>query len=242
MKAPPHNLALLKRVVDALGAESRRVVVVGATAAATYALGPAAPDIRVTDDVDLVVELITKAQYDTFINQLRVRGASRDVESSLNAPLCRYRIGNVLTDVMPVDAGPLGFTNRWYAEAVARSRSHEFGDGTSVRVIAPLDFVATKITAFQCPTRVGHGDLLASHDIEDVLTVLIGLPDAVHDVAVGTEAVHEFVRSSFREFLQRREFYDVVGSQFPLEIQTEARKTFWRRLAAMSTGTLMGHE
>ena len=74
---------------------------------------------------------------------------------------------------MPTDASVLGFTNPWYDEAIATAQVVELAGGLRIRLIAAPAFVATKLEAFG--TR-GRGDLMGSHDLEDIINVLDGRP------------------------------------------------------------------
>jgi hypothetical protein len=76
-----------------------------------------APDVRGTNDVDTIVGITTYREYVDFGQRLRATGFHEDM--SEGAPLCRWQNGTVVLDVMPLDAKVLGFSNRWYPEAMA---------------------------------------------------------------------------------------------------------------------------
>jgi hypothetical protein len=50
--------------------------------------------------------------YIKVAEQLRGLGFTED--QSEGAPMCRWRAGELILDVMPDDERALGFTNRWY--------------------------------------------------------------------------------------------------------------------------------
>ena len=90
----------------------------------------------------------------------------------INGPICRWLIdadaGRVTLDVMPIDEKILGFSNRWYKEAIKEASEVKLPSGVSIRVVSPAYFLATKFEAF---TGRGKGDYF-SHDLEDIVFVL----------------------------------------------------------------------
>jgi hypothetical protein len=73
-------------------------------------------------------------------------------------------------DVMPTDERILGFSNRWYAPAIASAQSIEIA-GARIRLVTPPYFIATKFEAFN---GRGNNDYSGSHDLEDVIAVIDG--------------------------------------------------------------------
>lgn len=112
--------------------------------------------------------------------------------------------------VATADTG-IGPSNRWYPSAIAAANVHTLDDGLEVRAIAPIFFVATKLEAFR---GRGRGDYLASHDIEDALTVLAGLPALRDEIANDTSAVASAVRAELAELRAREAFIDAVPAHF----------------------------
>lgn len=81
---------------------------------------------------------------------------------------------------MPVDEHVLGFSNRWYPAAIEAAQTLEIAEH-DVRVVIPALFIATKLEAFH---GRGDGDVVSSHDLEDIVAVLDGRPEIAADVAV----------------------------------------------------------
>ncbi len=63
--------------------------------------------------------------------------------STEGATRCRWRCQELIVDVMPIDDEILGFSNRWYAQAIASAEGRSIG-GTDFRLVTPVYFVATK--------------------------------------------------------------------------------------------------
>jgi len=83
----------------------------------TVALYATFPDhteeIRPTDDVDVVVELLSYSGYEEISEKMIVSGFSNDVEPGV---ICRFKIHGLAVDIMPTDPNVIGFSNRWYPD------------------------------------------------------------------------------------------------------------------------------
>ena len=58
-------------------------------------------------------------------------------------------------------------------------------------------FIATKLEAFASPTREHAGDLHASHDLEDVISIVDGRTSIVDEVAASHDEVRRFIVERF---------------------------------------------
>jgi hypothetical protein len=108
----------------------------------------------------------------------------------------------VLFDLMPTDPAVLGFSNRWYPEAMRTATRVRLNELIEIRLISGPAFVATKLEAFMSR---GGGDILSSHDLEDILNVVDGRPSIVEEMGAASAALHAFVRDNFRSLLSRSE-------------------------------------
>jgi hypothetical protein len=107
---------------------------------------------RFTDDIDVVVEVTTWAEWSRLGERLRSRGFREDRREG--APICRWMLGDLTVDVMPELESILGFTNRWYAMARQESDERELPGRVPVQIVrAPL-FLATKVEAFELPNSL----------------------------------------------------------------------------------------
>ena len=124
--------------------------------------------IRKTDDVDVIIDVTTLVEYQRFSRRLRDLGFREDKDG----PICRWLvdtdIGTTTLDIMPVDEKILGFSNRWYKTAIKEASEVVLPAGTSIRLISPAYFLATKFEAF---VGRGQGDYF-SHDLEDIVFVM----------------------------------------------------------------------
>lgn len=94
---PPKPLLL---VAQKLGPLRDRVVFVGGMIRSLLSTDPAAGPARPTDDVDLIIDVPTLTDYHTLGQTLRANGFREDTREG--APLCRWVVDEVTTDVMPV--------------------------------------------------------------------------------------------------------------------------------------------
>jgi hypothetical protein len=133
--------------------------------------------VRTTDDVDVIVEVASYAEYARSSKRLRKLGFSED--SSEGAPICRWLIDQMKLDVMPTDETILGFSNRWYKPAIEAAVLVDL-DGFELRVVTTPYFIGTKLEAFR---GRGKGDFYDRSDLEDIITVLDGRPTVVEEVA-----------------------------------------------------------
>src|SRR6185437_1002173 len=123
MRPDDPNYEYLLLIADALGDLRDNVVFVGGCTAGLLLTDSAAEGIRVTKDVDAIVEAASLRQYYELESRLLALGFSRDADSDV---ICRWRhvATGVLFDLMPIDPAILGFSNRWYPEA-ARTATRE---------------------------------------------------------------------------------------------------------------------
>lgn len=167
-------------------------MLVGGCAASLLIDSPAAPPPRVTYDVDVVAVVAALRDYHALERRLSERGLSRDV--SPDARICRWKAGAIAVDLMPTDERILGFSNRWYAEAAASALRVALPSGREINLIAAPAFLATKFEAFQ--TR-GGGDVLISHDFEDIVNVIEGRASIVDEVHAASPALRAYLAAQF---------------------------------------------
>ncbi|MGH8371985.1 MAG: hypothetical protein ACRETO_04550, partial [Gammaproteobacteria bacterium] len=165
------NLEILGLVANALGDLCDLLVFVGGCANGLLITEPRAELIRATQDVDVVAQVTTAVQYHDLERLVAARGFTHD--TSPDAPICRWLHNDIKLDLMPTEQSILGFSNRWYPLAVETAVRVRIPTGLNLNLIAAPVFVATKLEAFH---GRGNRDYLASHDLEDILTVVDSRP------------------------------------------------------------------
>lgn len=205
VRAVESNLEMIRHVAKSLGDLRDRVVFLGGAATALLITDTAIPDVRITNDVDVIVEIASRGEYYRLAESLRSLGFTEDI--SEDAPLCRWRIDGIAVDVMPTDEEILGFSNQWYTQALRTATTREISDKMTIRVVTGPYFLATKIEAFYSR---GKGDFRASHDMEDIISLLDGRPELGEDVMKAPEDVRKFLARTFNILLQNRDFLDAL--------------------------------
>jgi predicted nucleotidyltransferase len=193
------NREYLLIIADAIGDLCNEIVFVGGSVAGLLLTDAVADGVRATKDVDAVVEATNLSQYHQAEKKLTASGFKRDIGSEV---ICRWRHAGtgVLFDLMPTDPAVLGFSNSWYPEALNTAMRMRLSDRIEIRVISGPAFVATKLEAFMSR---GGGDILSSHDLEDILNVVDGRPSIVEELSAASEALQKFVRQTFGALVAR---------------------------------------
>lgn len=201
-------LAAMATIARALEGQEPFAVFVGGIVPAVYPLEEGV-DVRATQDVDCVVDLRSTAEYYAYVEALRSRGFRTCTDEG--APLCRLVYDEIRVDFVATHDTGVGPTNPWYAEAVARASMYSVAPGVEVRVIRPIYFVATKLEAFR---GRGRGDYEASHDLEDLLAVLAGLPALREAIGASDSGVGREVRAELVALCGDERFIDGVPGHF----------------------------
>ncbi len=192
------NRRVLVAVARRLAPILEDLVFVGGQVGELLISSPGSTRIRPTMDVDVVVEASTRGSYRETELKLSALGLSNDVREG--APICRWLTPDGHgVDVMPALGDVLGFTNRWYPAALAEARPVELEEGLVIRVPPAPVFLGTKWEAFH---GRGGGDILGSHDLEDLITVVAGRPEIVAEVRAARADLREYLALRTNAFLE----------------------------------------
>lgn len=159
------NLVRIKAVANALDNLNEKVVFVGGATTSLYATRQVF-EIRPTDDVDVIIEILNYKNRTELEEKLRKIGFSHDIESGV---ICRYIIKGIIVDIMPTDDPTIGFHNKWYPEGFNNAINHKIDEKYSVQILNAPYFIATKLEAFK---GRGNNDGRTSQDFEDIIFVL----------------------------------------------------------------------
>ena len=212
------NLPMLELVVRELGELLGRFVFVGGCATGLLVTDVAAAPVRATQDVDVIAEVLTLTDYYALERELEGAGFSHD--RSPDAPVCRWVVGKCLLDVMPTDEGILGFGNRWFSEAIRTAESVQLPSGRTIRLVTPALFLATKLEAFRMR---GGGDFMASHDLEDIVTVVDGRPELSGDVQASAPPLRAYIANEISALIQNTAFMEALPGHLPGDDASQAR-------------------
>lgn len=199
------NLELLKVAAKLLSPIADELVFVGGCTTGLLITEDASADVRPTKDVDTISEVTSYAAYMDLSDRLKDLGFVED--TSAGAPLCRWLHGEIKVDVMPLDEKVLGFSNRWYPQAIQFAEHRKIEEGLTIRVVTAPYFYATKLEAFK---GRGKGDYIASHDLEDLITVVDGRLQLLEELRNAHDDVRSYCASETAVLLETREFIDAI--------------------------------
>lgn len=174
---------------------------------------------RPTDDVDVIIELLSGKRYSEVEAQMRALKFEHDMRPG--APKCRWILGDQLVvDVMPTDGAALGLNTQWFTEALASASERTVRGNVLLRVVSAPAFIALKLAAF---ADRGNRDYYGSHDLEDLLTVIDGRNAIVAELAAAPASLRAYVRDQFRSLQSIRDFCDALSGALPSDEASQAR-------------------
>ncbi len=196
----------------------RPVVFVGGAIVVYLLDTPPVGGVRVTYDVDVVVDVATRSDHARIEATLRRIGFSHD--TSPGAPICRWKVDGFVVDIMATDPELMGFGNRWYRDAQATAEDREIAPGVTIKLIRAPYFLATKLEAF---AGRGEGDFQASHDLEDLVTVLDGRAGLLEEVRGASRELQAYLQAQFAMLLAARGFVDALPGHLSPDDASQAR-------------------
>jgi predicted nucleotidyltransferase len=177
-------------VYNGLGPLQNQVVFVGGATISLY-LEKVGPDIRPTDDVDVVIEICNLGEYAALERQLRSMGFKNDKTSGV---ICRYIFGTTTVDVLPTEGKVLGFSNRWYPEGFLNAIDYTIDEQHTIKIFSPPYFLASKLDAFN---DRGKKDGRTSTDFEDIIFLLEHRRTIWEECEKAPAGVRDWLREEF---------------------------------------------
>ncbi len=214
------NLDILVQAVEQLGGLADEMVFVGGCATGLLITDKAAPPIRITKDVDAIVQVMSYGDYYQFSERLHARGFFEDKDSE-DAPICRWKSADgILLDVMPIATEVLGFGNKWYEPATKYAQEYLLPSGETIKLISAPYFLITKLDAFK---DRGGNDYLVSHDIEDIIAVFDGRAELVDEVKSAEAELFTELSRRFSDLLKNSSFLEAVPGHMPADSISQQR-------------------
>jgi hypothetical protein len=211
--------ALIQLAAKQPGRLSDRVTFLGGGVVCLLINDPAARPIRPTVDLDVAINLATRLEFYKLEDELRALGFTNDIRG----PICRFLSSPLVIDIMPTDPDILGFANRWYRLAIESADRFELADGELINLITPACFLATKLEAFNSPTREGYRDMFSSKDFEDIIVLVDGRPGIVADVENSDPTIRAFVIEELKGLASGRYFREAVESHLDRDSNSSQR-------------------
>jgi hypothetical protein len=227
---PRSNIEQLIATAEVLRPLLGDLVFLGGAVTAVLVTDPGAGAPRPTLDVDAIAEITSYAQYSAFGEKLRALGFAED--PSVGAPVCRWVQTGLILDVMPLNDGILGFSNRWYPAAMETAVKLELSPSLEIRVVTAPYFLATKLEAF---LQRGKHDVLASHDLEDVIFVVDGRPSLINEILAEPRQLREYLSRQIASLMRVPSFLDALpGYMLPDQASQARIEIVMRRLEAIA--------
>lgn len=211
------HLEIFKVTVKKLRGLHQDLVFIGGATISLFITEPAAVRIRETYDVDCVVEVSSRTDYEKIAVKLRNIGFHEDSASRV---ICRFKNDGLTLDVMPTDAEILGFSNKWYKQGIAQAQKIKIA-GEEIQVFTIPYLIATKIEAFK---GRGKGDFLVSHDIEDIVTLIDGRKEITSDLLNAPFGVLKELKNEFSSFMNNNFFLDSLDGHISDRANIAGRK------------------
>ena len=200
-----------------LSGSELRYVFLGGSVLSLLVTDPSAAPIRVTKDVDVMVNVRTRKDFRTVERRLEALGFRHDTRE--DAPICRWIYEDVTIDVLPIRQEVLGWNSRWFEEAISAPITIVCG-GRNIRVVSAPYFVALKLDAFE---ERGGRDFIASTDFEDVICLFNGRETIVDEIQACVPIRNE-IAARFSGYLKAPELEDAVEGFVQTETEPDMRK------------------
>lgn len=220
------NLGLLTGMAQAMGPLCDQVVFVGGCATGLLIDNADLMDVRPTEDVDAIVEVVSLAAYHRLAEQLMQRGFQQTMAD--NTPPFRWYWNRLQLDLVPLDEKVLGFANPWYRVGFENAVSVELAGGLLLRHLSAPHFLATKFEAFK---DRGQNDVYLSHDLEDIMTVMEGRAAVVQEMIAADAAIRQHVGQAVAALLDMPAFHNALPG---LLSDPEREQTVKARLMQMT--------
>ena len=210
---------MLERALEHLGVLADDVVFVGGATVDLWITDEAAPEFRLTEDVDVVVEVSTRRDYYRLEERLREAGFENDQGSGL---ICRFRYPDprLVLDVMPTEASILGFSNEWLQQGYANAVKYTLPAGQVIRAIPPPYLLATKLEAFD---PRGKNDFYGSRDFGDVVVLVDGRRELSDEVSESPVEVRRYVAGRLKDLSEHPVFRNGLEGALPASPETSDR-------------------
>jgi predicted nucleotidyltransferase len=191
------NVSRIKVVREALGDLRDQVVFVGGSTVSFYA-DRETFEVRETDDVDVIIEVLTYSDHAKFEERIQNLGFAPDANSKVKV---RYKIRGITVDFMPTTDIAIGFENKWHPDGFKNAIEYSIDEDKSIKILAPEHFLATKLEAFKSR---GYSDPRQSQDFEDIVYVLENRNSIWSELATCSESVKSYLKAEFGKLLSQQ--------------------------------------
>lgn len=215
-----NNIRMIKTIAKGLGNLLPGVVFVGGAVVELYASNAeASDDIRVTEDVDVVVQIDSLHCFHELEDNLRKLGFKNDL--SEGAPICRWIYNGVKLDVMSNESNVLGFSNIWYTPGIEHKIEMKVDETTSIFVFNVIFYLATKFEAIK---GRGATDIRTSHDFEDVVFIFDNCEYIELELKNSSPELQKYFKDFLKYLITNPCFGEAVACALPLGFEDRAEE------------------
>ena len=210
------NIFKIEIVAKGFGELVKDIAFIGGAVAELYADHPVPEEIRATEDVDVVVKIVSRIEFYKFEENLRKLGFKNDTSSE--ATICRWNYNGIKVDVMPMERSVLGFANIWHEEGFVKREQVKLTDDTDIFIFPLMIYMASKIEAVK---DRGISDLRISHDFEDIVYLFDNCKKIIEDYSAADENIRSYLSREFSNLMQQPVFKEAVLYALPYGSQED---------------------
>lgn len=190
-------------IANALNEIDAKFVFTGGAVIPYYITDPAAMDIRPTDDLDIVIQVISYKEFTELESKLLKVGFKIYTEAAI---ISRYKFNDITVDFIPTQDF-LGFNNIWHKRGIEFIETVLLKKFQSINIFSTPCFIATKLEAFKSR---GSNDLRTSHDFEDIIFLLDSRKEIETEILNAPSELKEYLVHEFSLLLNRGDIYEGI--------------------------------
>tara|TARA_R110002126_G_scaffold113243_8_gene251671 strand:+ start:640 stop:1323 length:684 start_codon:yes stop_codon:yes gene_type:complete len=217
------NKEIIKRVALALGDLNNDVIYVGGATVSLYINDPAADDVRPTKDIDISLQILSIPQLEEIREQLNEKGFSQSADLDV---ICRFKLDDILVDVMSTKAVGWAPANPWFAKGFDKREKVKIDD-ISIQIMPLPYFLASKFSAFK---DRGGNDPRQSKDLEDITYILNNRTDWHEVIKDSGKEVIDFLIMHFQEISKSAGIQEAMRGFLFYEEQSERFKIITKKI------------
>lgn len=215
---PSRNINKIQTLATVLGDLLNSVVFVGGSVLELYVTDHAAYENRPTDDIDIIIAAPTLGGFYSWEQQLESKGFEKVIDPTKNKKhLWTYQ--GIEVNLIPMFTESLGYTNRWYEEAVFHSNTYNLPNGTPIKLFPSAYYLASKIEAYQ---QRGKDDIRLSEDFEDIVYLIGSRVEILEEIGNAFYEVRNFIREAFLALLKNYDLEEGICYALPDGTDDEA--------------------
>ncbi|MFT6202795.1 MAG: hypothetical protein ACI9V1_001126 [Spirosomataceae bacterium] len=223
------NIVRLQVIAKALEEVVEKVIFVGGAVVELYCDDPAKEESRPTDDIDVVVELISYSKFAYLEDKLRAAGFANETNSGV---ICRYVYHDIIVDIMPTSGEVLGFTNKWYEVGAKNTTPLTLSNGQNITLFQLLYFIGSKFEALKSKR---HGsDYRLNSDFEDIIYLFNNRTTIENDITSAESNIKDYIIEQIILLCKRPFITDEISANLDFS-NRENRKNrilnIWERLS-----------